>query len=357
MSIRKFIRITLSAAGGAASALAFLSLNLTCSNLVVPEEIKPGRRDYVWTIDTLEYPGSFQTSMWDIWGSSLNNVYVVGHNDQAYGNMYRYDGNKWNAIDIGEYLGFRNVGLASLFGFGLNDIWVVGAEAYSMVVPPYTTTFESLIIKIDGSNWIKMNIEKRDFLLTINGSSPNNIFAGGIYGSFYQYDGTTWRRINFDTTLSVKSIVTLSSEKTYVMSYVQKQSERAYFDFYDGNSFVRLDSSTWYDRTFGQAEIWSSDNKTLYSVGDGGVYQWEGSKWKNILNTPDIIRRIRGSHIKNIFAVGVNLIYHFNGTDWYQYPSFVKDWVLWTGIWTDGKEVFICGHSAGGRKTYILHGK
>jgi hypothetical protein len=354
MSIKKFIRITLALV----SALALLSLNLTCSNLVAPEEEQPGRRDYVWTIDTLEYPGSFQTSMEDIWGSSPNNVYVVGHNDRAYGKMYRYDGNKWNAIDIGEYLGFRNVDLASIFGFSFNDIWVVGAELYGMVVPPYTVTRESLIIKIDGSNWIKMNIEKRDILLTINGSSPNNIFAGGIYGSFYQYNGITWKRINFDTTLSVKSIVTFSPEKTYVMSYVQKQPERVYFDFYDGNIFVRLDSSTTrYDPKFGDARIGTPDNKTLYSVGNG-IYKFENNKWKLELNTPDVIRRIRGNHSKNIFAVGVNLIYHFNGTDWYQFPSFIKDQdIWWSGVWTDGKEVFICGFPPGSRKTYILHGK
>jgi len=351
MSSKKFIRITLAST----FALAILTLNLTCSNLVAPEDIQPGRRDYVWTIDTLEYPGSFQTSMEDIWGSSSYNVYVVGYNDQAYGIMFRYDGKNWNEIRLADQFDAPDV--TSILGFSSNNIWVVGAETYSMIVPPYTTTRKSLIINFDGSNWIKKSIETQNLLLTINGSSPNNIFAGGIYGSFYRYDGTTWRRINFDTTLSVKSIVTYSPEKTYVMSYVQKQSERAYFDSFDGTSFARLDSSTWYEPKFGQAEIWTPDYKTLYSVGDG-VYKFENNKWKLELNTPDRIRRIKGNHSKNIFAVGVNLIYHYNGTDWYQFPSFIKDQVIWwSSVWTNGKEVFICGFSVGGRKTYILRGK
>jgi len=51
-----------------------------CKHSTSPPVVKNGR-EYTWTIDTLAYPRRFQTSMRDIWGSSANDVYVVGHND------------------------------------------------------------------------------------------------------------------------------------------------------------------------------------------------------------------------------------------------------------------------------------
>jgi hypothetical protein len=64
-----------------------------------PEPVKDPRT-YTWTIDTLAYPGSFQTAMYDIWGNSPNDVYVVGHNDRAFRKMFHYDGSQWRPVDL-----------------------------------------------------------------------------------------------------------------------------------------------------------------------------------------------------------------------------------------------------------------
>jgi hypothetical protein len=62
----------------------FTAIFLGCKkdNLVDVKPIKDPRT-YSWTADTLGYPGAYQTLMTDIWGSSHNDVYVVGHSSMG----------------------------------------------------------------------------------------------------------------------------------------------------------------------------------------------------------------------------------------------------------------------------------
>ena len=55
------------------SLMVFLAIFMVgCNNNpVTPKELEPGRRDYVWTVDTLETP--FNTVR-TVWGSSPTDV-------------------------------------------------------------------------------------------------------------------------------------------------------------------------------------------------------------------------------------------------------------------------------------------
>src|ERR1041384_396670 len=60
----------------------------------------PGKNDYLWTVDTLAYPGSFQTNMHAMYANSATNVYIVGHNDLGAGQMYHFDGTRWTPVGL-----------------------------------------------------------------------------------------------------------------------------------------------------------------------------------------------------------------------------------------------------------------
>jgi hypothetical protein len=49
-------------------------------------------RIYTWHVDALDFPGSFQTLMRSILGSSPKYAYVVGHNSLPLGKMFKFDG-------------------------------------------------------------------------------------------------------------------------------------------------------------------------------------------------------------------------------------------------------------------------
>ncbi|MBM4172679.1 MAG: hypothetical protein FJ214_12475, partial [Ignavibacteria bacterium] len=53
----------------------------SCNSPTEPEPIYKDPLTMTWTVDTLEYPDAFQTTLSSIWGSSPNDVYAVGHSE------------------------------------------------------------------------------------------------------------------------------------------------------------------------------------------------------------------------------------------------------------------------------------
>ena len=80
--------------------LVFMLIGFACSFGTDPDDPPKNPRDYVWTVDTLAYPGSIQTHMRSIWGSSVSDVYVAGFNASGGGNMYHYDGEVWEVVGL-----------------------------------------------------------------------------------------------------------------------------------------------------------------------------------------------------------------------------------------------------------------
>ncbi len=116
------------------------------------DEVDP--RSFTWTVDTLAYPDSYQTTMLSIWGSSPSDVYVVGHNERGFGKMYHFDGNEWTDVGLNPVQGGHIVGpitLEAIHGFAADDIWAVGEKRYTNPNPPPILLDSSLVIHYDGS--------------------------------------------------------------------------------------------------------------------------------------------------------------------------------------------------------------
>jgi hypothetical protein len=135
-----------------------------------PEPVKDPRQ-YSWTVDTLAYPGSLQTNMRDIWGSSPKDVYVVGHNDQpGPGTMFRFDGKIWrttgfHAAEGGTVSG--PVGFSAIYGFAANNVWAVGERIKSNRNPPPNFLDSSLVIHFDGNQWRELRFPRQRGLTSI----------------------------------------------------------------------------------------------------------------------------------------------------------------------------------------------
>jgi len=370
--MKRNIRVTLLNAGVSVSiAVTFFLTGFACKeNPPGPPDNtpKPGKRDYVWTVDTLAYPGSFQTLMRDIWASSAKDVYVVGHNDQNRGKMYHYDGSDWKLVRLSTSEGGNILGpidLVAVHGFDSNNVWAVGEKIYTNPNPPPDFLDSSLIIHYDGTGWREVPIERGSFLTTIWGANPNNIWAAGIYGSLYHYDGVTWEKISFDTTINFGAMFGFSSSDIYVpcgrkIDTVSPDDTSQYLLYhYDGQKWMPIDSFLAYpgygSAKFGYSKLWGTSDVSMYSVGQM-IFQKNGSAWKIILATTLAFYDIFGSSDLNVFAVGMyNQIFHFNGEDWYRFDQFIDLNKYCEGVWCDGNEVFLI--SSDSRRTYVLHGK
>jgi hypothetical protein len=336
----------------------------------IPPDNTPqlGKRNYTWTMDTIAYPGSLQTLMSDIWGSSPNDVYIVGHNESppGPGTMYRYDGIKWSVVNFHKASGGTIEGAMSLSGiysFSKNDVWAVGNRLYDNPNRPPNFLDSSLIIHYNGINWHEHKIEGGRGLLTVWGTDSNNVWVGGLYGTLYHFDGTTFQKQSYRTDLSIATITGVNPQNVYIRAYLQGQPIDSYFllEKFNGVQWTLMDSTKPYPYTahFGTSYVWPVDTSTIYTAGEGGVFKKTAAGWEKVLDIgSEILASIRGNKGNNLFAVGRGMIYHFNGEDWYKYNQFLDQNIIWIKTWTDGNEVFIVGQTITGTdKTIVLHGK
>ncbi len=338
--------------------ISVISLQIGCKDKIVDPPIK-NPREYTWTVDTIAYPGSFQTAMNSIYATAPNNVYIVGHNDGAFGKMYHYDGKKWQPVD----LAFGISSLGSIYGFGPNNIWAVGHSSDYNPNPPPNYLFSSKIIQYDGVKWKEHSMSDGGMLQTVWGSSPTDIWAGGV-NTLLHYDGVRWTKQQMNPRDDgYYHIHGLSSNEIYLLGIRTLDSLNPWQRYhvlmrYNGFSWSVIDSVSVmsYSYPFGVAGL-GSISGTMYSLA-WGVYSFRGGSWKQELTTNSPLQCLYAYSSTNVFVVGQNsLIYHYDGQTWQQLMNIVDEGWWFTGVWNSEKEAFIVGHDAGGNKTIVLHGK
>jgi hypothetical protein len=325
-----------------------------CKNAPTEPE-KKSPREYTWTIDTLAYPGSYQTAMRDMWASSPSDVYVTGHNDGGSGKMYHFNGSSWLPIKLYVDEGglITNHGTYSaIHGFSSHDIFAVGFKGSPI------GDLVSQIIHFNGTAWTEQEVTNAGPLHAVWGSSPTDVWAAGYKGTLLHYNGATWSNSLIDSTDNYMQLFGFSSNQVYLLG------ERIYSGppvviskillFYNGLTWARIDSLSFSEGTGRLGSIGS----TLYAVGEGGAYAREASKWILKFSTPSaFLTALYSSEESNAFTVGTaSAIYHCDGNDWAPLQVITGEWWL-QDVWCTDREAFIVGHDYGGYRTIILHGK
>ncbi len=325
-----------------------------------PSTITPGKRDYTWTRDTIQYPGSFQTTMESIYGTSDSNVYVVGHNELGRGKMYRYNGMFWQVVPLtigegGPITG--GIQLTEIHGSVANNIWAVGRENFLDPISGRVLD-SSLVIHFDGMQWRKAVVPRSTELWSVWVLSATSVWAGSSSGAILQLNGTVWTKYELGKQYFFSSIAAISPNEVYVMGHVDDfavpvDSSGSFLFKFDGAQWKKIDSVM---RTpsappphMGIAVY--SFSGILYSA-ESNVYRRSGTSWTKLVDAQ--VGSVWQSSSNNIIAVG-RAVWHFNGFDWQQYHQFSGFSDPWYGCYTDGNEVFAVGND--NSKTFILHGK
>ncbi len=342
----------------------FLIALTACSHNPVGPERSKSPRDYTWEVDTLSYPGSLQTIMSDIWGSSPNDVYVVGHNERGFGKMFHYNGQKWKAINLP--LGLFS--LEAMFGFSAGDVWAVGIQSYDNPSPPPNFLDSSLVVHYDGSTWQQVSLTRQRGLTAIWGSSAADIWAGGINGALYHYDGNFWRAdsvplfipTDADPVYNFYAFTGNNTDDIFALLFAPPPngSERYYLFRRQDDAWAIADSMLY--QYF--SSIWLSPAGKLYAAGSQ-VRIWEGSFWKEFFDLDRFTAvEMTGTSDDNIIVVGDGgghgVVVHYDGNDWHTFENLQLPNVLYTDVWTDGREAFVMGIMFDfPQNTVVLHGK
>jgi len=295
-------------------SLMMLSFNTCDENPVNGDDVKPGRRDYTWTVDTIPV---LNASMRDIWGSSPTDIWICGDADNRRETVWHYDGDNFNSS--GEYI----LAPTSLWGTSADNIWL--GTAYSQ------------LWHFSGAKWTKHNDLTfpgyTDVVISsICGTSSNNIYATGMADSFDGYrgvilhfDGSDWKYVNVPEIQVNFSFMEYDlPSKTYLLRGVNfdnvGESERLYTfknnvlnELYSGDTGIGIGTIN------KEAYIYKTDLSTRKAT----IYKYENQSlvlWRNLDNTI-YAGGISGRSIKDFFFISwgyadsLKGIGHFNGYD------------------------------------------
>jgi hypothetical protein len=169
--------------------LTILAL-LSCNTTEPTDNLKPGRRDYIWTVDTLDTQANRIQS---IWGSNPNDVWAVGPGGLSPNEkLWHFDGNVWQP-----YQQALPTSPECIYGIDQNNIWIGGSDGK--------------IFRFDGTVWNQVHSVIRP---DTSGNWINDIWcenANSVYaiGTAYltqepaqrtfilQFDGMKWKEIYF----------------------------------------------------------------------------------------------------------------------------------------------------------------
>ncbi|MGD8780116.1 MAG: hypothetical protein PVH88_14270 [Ignavibacteria bacterium] len=334
----------------------FLITAFSCNNdMVTPPEEKPdqpGRRDYVWTIDTLNYPYNTLTRMW---GSSPTDVWAINSGD-FYKSIFHFDGEQWSTDRI-----FRRILPHSIWGFSSNNIWIGGLDGR--------------IWKYNGSSWSENAVLTKDgnddvVFDNMWGDSPNSLYAFGAYPDDRQlannsviahFTNNKWIMLDTD---NLKGIVE--------HLYKNKTNNKIYLQVIKIGGGEHVDSTLIYEYTqerynklYGsietkglQADI-SLINGEVYFVLGNEIAKRVDNKFETFLtvDNEDFYQRIWGRNSKDIFLFMTDGLVHYNGSDMQYLFYFDKTRTQIFGASIFNKEVFFLVYESSTNLNLIYHGK
>lgn len=282
---------------------AFVS---SCKNdPIKPDEDKPGRRDYEWTVDTVKVPFNYLSR---ISGSSPEDLWAVGPGGGLDETIWHFDGIEWKTDGIS-----RGISPRSVFSFSKGDVWIAGHEGK--------------IWHFDGNEWKQsLDFKKSNYTVgfaDIWGDTPQNIYAVGYSDSanhkvaiILNFNGMEWKE---------KKITELPYEFTRIKKDI-KGNGKYYllgFDLDNNTSILEYDGGTNIKQIYKApltletaAMVQNINSKTFFTIGKT-INTYINNQFKMIFRTdePNFGFQFSGRSEKDILLRMFDGIAHYNGSD------------------------------------------
>jgi len=327
----------------------------SCDGPVDPyDQLKPGRRDYVWEVDTIDVESTYINK---IWGSSPEDVWAIGSGGSFDRSIWYFDGDKWTTD------GFtRNILPHALWGFSNNEVYIGGLDGK--------------IWNFDGKDWkqfAELEKEGTNFISFENiwGAKPNDFYAVGAGPDNKLYANHSV--ITHFTDNKWEILDTKALKGNVVHFYINNSDQKKYFRLVKIGGIIHPDSTIIYEydqvnfkklyssvETKGmQADISMIGNDVFFILGYE-IATRENNQFKTVLNVdnPNFYQRIWGRNSKDIFLFMIDGLAHYNGGDleYLFYFNRTSQTQIY-GAALFEKEVFFTIYEASTDLKYIYHGK
>lgn len=121
---------------------------------------------------------STEETLYSVWGSGSNDIYIVGQNDT----ILHFDGLSWQLTSSGINIYFYDV-----WGNNANSVFVVGDSG--------------TVLNYDGVNWQTKNIDTNEYLIGIWGINMEDVFVSGCQPGLWvytdRYNGNNWTEMDY----------------------------------------------------------------------------------------------------------------------------------------------------------------
>lgn len=322
-------------------------------------------RDYTWSIDTLTHPDhtNYQLSMREMWASSADDIYLVGHSSSANGAMWHYNGKSWSVVPIikmfGGTVNNTSHSLNDIFGFSKHDVWAVGGKSGNK---------RAFVIHYNGIEWKEITPPDTSQLMSVGGGDNGEIWVGPYGGGIFNYNGTEWvdGKINFTGTHGVHSYgQDFVYRENYPPYMVYLNKEHGPRQFIEKQLYKNTDNN------------WNFImNRDIYDItgpwiSEEGIVYIGGFEVRKIIgNTAEIIgelppeygtSQLYGIRDDYIFGCGRYLrgnlgnIVFFDGNEWTMLLDENIENIFFTDIWANEEIVIALGNKNG--ETFILKGE
>jgi hypothetical protein len=341
----KHLAITLS------TAIIIVTAILSCGEGITEPNYPPGRRDYVWTVDTLN-PGDETLLLVRIWGSSPKSIWAIASSSWSATTVWYYNGSAWRCDSIP-----RGIFPTALFGFSENDVWI--GSSTSKIWRYFGTTWSVFSEhKISGYDVTVLN--------NFDGLAPRDLYAVGFAdnyrsekakGVILHFNGGEWNNVGIPEKKMSFGTVAVDKNKTLVMSATEIKNNMFYASLYtwDGRELIEhISDYGWSHVTkLSNGEIFATLNTKIYKYNDKKFTLWRENSDVAINNNI-----ICGRNRNDFFMSNHIGIWHYNGFEFqllYKYPKTNQIETL-NGIIFENEVFFLANDFTSG-KSYIIHGK
>ncbi len=338
--------------------LLFISIVLlnTCSTTEPhDDEIKPGSRNYEWTLDTLKLNNGDFLFLTRMWASSPNDVWAIGTGDVSRNLIWHFDGNKWMTDSIP-----RGMSPTGIFGFGSNNVWL--------------GTAEGAFWHFNGSTWSEFSQHSitgfnRVYIENIWGTTPNNIYATGFAENtstsdykaiLMKFNGTNWDFVTIPVIkLDFTNIRQQQSTGLFIINAynLAGTNNNNRILIYKGTDFTEVNAGDF------STEIYDMNGEVYISM-ERKVYKYINSKlevWRD-LHSYFFRYGIYGKNEKDFFgfadegiSLNKDMIGHYNGTD---FKILLETNLDFTGAGSYiENNIFVTAFDDSSNSSVIIHGK
>jgi hypothetical protein len=216
-------------------------------------------------------------------------------------------------------------GVIGIWGTSSSDVFAVGISG--------------TIFHYNGQKWmiIQMGSGPLDTFNDLWGSSSTNVFAVGAKGKILHYDGNKWTTMNSGTSSDLTSIWGTSSTDIFAVGWDSTILH------YDGSQWSTLNTMSYSPLK----RIWGTSSTDMFAVGDGGkILHSDGNQLTAMESgTSAPLNDIWGNSNQDIFTVGdKGTLLHYDGSKWTTMDSGSASDLK--GVWSSSAtDIFVVGDS------------